>query len=81
MRINGVEVVGKEFAYDGCHKMYVIEDEADRQEAMGLGFEPEDILPIELLQRTYWESCDLRFIHNWKLNKTYVGQFEEVEFR
>lgn len=27
MKINNIEVIGKKFAYDNCHKIYVIEDE------------------------------------------------------
>jgi len=73
MKINGQVVVGKEFAYDGCHKIYIIEDEEDKKEAID-GY---TILPISLLKKTYENSCSLRFIHNWKLNKTYVLQFEE----
>lgn len=26
MKINGKEVIGKSFAYDNCHKIYVLED-------------------------------------------------------
>ena len=30
---------------------------------------------------TVWEnSCPLRFINNWALDKTYVAQFEDAEF-
>lgn len=32
MKINGHVVVGKEFAY--CHKIYIIEDEEDKKEAI-----------------------------------------------
>lgn len=34
MKINNVEVVGNKFAYDGCHKIYIIEDMEDEQKAM-----------------------------------------------
>lgn len=27
MKINNVEVIGNRFAYDGCHKIYVIENQ------------------------------------------------------
>lgn len=39
-----------------------------------------EILPILELERMYEESCELRFISNWKLNKHYVKQFEEAVF-
>jgi hypothetical protein len=77
MKINNVEVVGNKFAYDGCHKIYIIEDEQDEQKAIDCGYE---ILDISKLVNTYKYSCELRFIHNWKLTKTYVAQFENATF-
>lgn len=79
MTINGktVETCGK-FAYDGCHKIYVCETEEDvaymRDE---LGYE---ILPIEEIERTYVESCPLKFIYNVGLDVTYVAQAETAVF-
>lgn len=29
MKINGKEVLGTKFAYDGCHRIYIIEDDKD----------------------------------------------------
>jgi len=77
MKINSKEIIGNEFAYDGCHKMYVIEDEIDKQEAIEAGYE---ILDISEIEKTYLYSCELRFIHNWKLCTTYVSQFENAIF-
>lgn len=39
MKINNVEVVGNKFAYDGCHKIYIIEDMEDEQKAIDCGYE------------------------------------------
>ena len=33
MKINNVEVIGNRFAYDGCHKIYVIENQEDEQKS------------------------------------------------
>lgn len=77
MIINGKETNAKEFAYDGCHKIYLIEDNKDKEMALDLNYE---IRPIEELERTFECSCSLRFIHNWKLDKTYVAQFEDAIF-
>lgn len=74
MKINGKIVIGEKFAYDGCHKIYIIEDEEDLKMAKDYEY---DIYPIEKLQLAYEISCELRFISNWKLNKNYVSQFEE----
>ena len=71
--INGKETSAKEFAYDGCHKIYLLEQEQDRDEARDCGY---DILPISRLQKTFDSSCGLQFIDNWKLDKCYVSQFD-----
>ena len=76
MKINGKETQAKQFAYDGCHKIYIIENDADLEEALSLGYK---IRNIELLEETYNNSCELRFINNWKLDTVYVGQFEELK--
>lgn len=85
MYINGIEVIGNKFVYDGCHKIYIIEDENDLrecQELWGNLILGESLFPIEEIENKYYESCDLRFIRNWKLDIQYVGQFEEnVDFR
>ncbi|OLN21888.1 hypothetical protein BTO30_12375 [Domibacillus antri] len=77
MKINEMEVVGKEFAYDGCHKIYIIESESDKRDAVETGY---DIYPINELESAFRNSCGLQFISNWSLNKTYAGQFEETIF-
>lgn len=76
MIINDKETQARRFAYDGCHKIYLIEDDADLENALSLGYE---IRNIELLEETYNNSCELRFINDWKLNTVYVGQFEELK--
>lgn len=78
MKINNKEILGNEFAYDGCHKIYIIEDAKDKEKAIDSGY---DILPITELKSAFNDSCDLRFIRNWKLDMLYVGQFEDVVFK
>ena len=70
MKINGQTISAQSFAYDGCHKIYLIEDENDRNEAIGFGYE---IHPIDALPETYERSCSMRFISTWKL-ETIVPQ-------
>lgn len=77
MKINGKEIKAKQFAYDGCHKIYLIEDTDDLKEAKGIGY---DIYDIKLLKETYDDSCSLRFIDNWKLTEQIVPQFETAKF-
>jgi hypothetical protein len=76
MKINGQTTTAKEFAFDGCHKIYLIETPEDREEAK-CGYH---ILPISSLREAFNNSCGLQFISNWRLSKRYVDQFEEVCF-
>lgn len=77
MKVNGMEIIGSKFAYDGCHKIYIIEDEVDERKALELGY---DIFIMDELEDAWNNSCELRFISNWKLNKDYVKQFENATF-
>ena len=77
MKINGKKVKGNYFAYDRCHKIYIIEDEDDYEKADELGY---NIYDIEDIEEAYNNSCELRFISNWKLTDYYVKQFEEAVF-
>lgn len=77
MKINGNAILGKEFAYDGTHKIYIIEDSKDKEDALSCDY---TIYPIKELENTYNGVGELKFINNWKLNKTYVSQFEYEEY-
>lgn len=77
MKINGKKVKGNKFAYDGCHKIYVCEDEKDIKEAVEIGYA---ILDIRQLKNIYENSCPLKFISSWKLDKSYIKQYEEAIF-
>lgn len=77
MKINNIAVVGRNFAYDNCHKIYIIEDEQDLKEAKKIGY---DIYSIVDIKDAYENSCPLRFISDWKLKKNYVGQFDNAIF-
>ena len=75
--VNGKPIEGTKFAFDGCHKFYIIEDERDEAEAIQLGY---DLYCICKLEEYYNNSCSLRFINNWKLDKTYALQCEKAIF-
>ncbi|MBE6139316.1 MAG: hypothetical protein E7174_02265 [Firmicutes bacterium] len=77
MKINGIEINAKKFAYDRCHKIYLLEDLKDEEDASYYDYE---ILNIKDLADTYKNSCSLRFISNWKLDKVIVKQFEDAIF-
>ena len=66
---NTVMESGKTFVYDGCHKLYIITSEEERQQAKELGYivdgstaEDETEHPISELEEFYLKSCPLRFI-------------------
>jgi hypothetical protein len=77
MKINSITTDAKKFAFDGCHKIYLLESRKDETEARAIGY---DILPIDQLQDAYENSCQLRFISNWALTISFVDQFEDAEF-
>jgi hypothetical protein len=77
MKINNKEVVGMSYAFDKCHKLYICETESDEVRLKELGYE---IHPIETIERSWHKSCELRFIHNADLTKTYVLQGQEALF-
>lgn len=73
MKINGKKIKGNKFAYDGCHKIYIIEDDEDLKKALKIGY---DIYDIKEIEEKYNNSCYLKFINTWKL-ETVVPQFYE----
>lgn len=75
--INGKITNAKEFAYDGCHKIYLLNSQEQVDEAISYEYE---ILPIDCIESTYENSCDLKFISNWGTFESYVEQFEPALF-
>lgn len=71
--LNDIKGVG--IAYDGCHKIYVCEDEDDIKKMKEYGY---NIYPMSDLKSIWENSCGLRFVENAKLTKSFVAQFEEV---
>lgn len=75
IKINGTKIkTNGYFAYDNCHKIYIIEDNEDLKKALKIGY---DIYDIKEIEEKYNNSCSLKFISNWKLDKQYIKQFEE----
>jgi hypothetical protein len=77
MRINGKKIKQKMFAYDGCHKIYLLNSEDDKKEALDLDYY---ILPINMIKDIYLNSCELRFINTWNPLESIVGQYEIAKF-
>ena len=64
-------------AYDGCHKIYICEDDEDLKEAKEYGYQ---IHELDELKTLFEKSCPLKFIYNWSLTEYYVGQGEDAKF-
>lgn len=75
--INGQKVTAIGFAFDGCHKFYLLENEADCKKLEGYGY---NLYAIAGLPRAWADSCPLRFIESADLTKQYVGQGEPAHF-
>lgn len=65
------------FAYDGCHKIYILESEKDVKQAMKYGYR---LYPVMELQKTYEDSCPLKFIENLNFDKQYVKQGQNARW-
>ena len=78
-KINGIEIVATAFAYDGCHKIYLLNDGDSIVEAEDAGF---DVYDIGNIISAFVYSCPLRFINEWGGEyKTIVPQgADEITF-
>lgn len=68
------------FVYDGCHKIYIVEDKEDIEDVKKTWGEDEIFYNIDELPKIWGETCPLRFISNWKLDKQFVHQCCGAEF-
>lgn len=64
LRINGKSFTATHFAWDGCHKIYLISSTSDMAQMITYGYGEGDseILPVSELPRVWEETCSLRFI-------------------
>lgn len=78
-KINGIEIVATAFAYDGCHKIYLLNDGDSIVEAEDAGF---DVYDIGNIISAFVYACPLRFINEWGGEfKTIVPQgADEITF-
>ena len=73
MKIGRYKTKAKEFFYDGCHKIYLIETQQDKKEFFNKDWEESEIYPIAQLIDIYRNSCPLKFIDTCSF-KTIVPQ-------
>lgn len=78
MTINAKTIKAKLFAFDGCHKIYLLDDKSAADDAR---YNEYSIYRIKDLPHVFEGSCQLRFISNWNLAlPDYVRQFEDAVF-
>ena len=75
--INGQEITAYGFAFDGCHKFYLIETPEESEEMYNLDYR---LYAIDGLPRAWADSCPLRFISSADLTKNYVPQCTPAHF-
>lgn len=78
LTINDTVITAIGFAFDGCHKIYLLENEKDCEKMHDYGY---DLYLIEGLPEAWLHTCSLRFIESADLTTTYVRQFEPAFFK
>jgi hypothetical protein len=77
LTINDQVIEATEFAYDGCHKIYLIIWGGDRDLMLDCGYTADHIHPIEELPEVWADTCPLRFISSADLSAHYIEQCDE----
>lgn len=71
------KIEGVAFAYDGCHKIYVLENEKQITKYLDKYYQ---IHPLSDILETFFNSCDLRFIQIADTYEKIVSQ-EDYPFK
>ena len=61
-KISAIEASGLQLAWDGCHKIYFLEDQGRVDEAVQFGY---DLYPATELRELITSSCGLVFVSRW----------------
>lgn len=80
LKIGKFTTAAQEFAFDGCHKFYLIESKECKQDMHGSGWDESDIFPIaELPEMFNTCHCFLKFINRSAVYgfQTIVPQFQK----
>ena len=75
--INNKKIDAYGFAFDGCHKFYLIENNEQAELLEKYGY---NLYLIDGLPRAWADSCSLRFIEKADLSEAVVAQFEPARF-
>ena len=76
-KLNDMDIPEERFAFDGCHKIYLIATDEEAKDAIECDYE---IRPITDLPACWVDTCPLRFVNRWGTFETVVGQFEPAHF-
>lgn len=73
-KIKAIEDAGWRIAWDGCHKIYFLEDDERYADAVATEY---DIYPASELRRIISNSCGLVFVSRWGMgsNEDFVHKF------
>ncbi len=74
--INDLNIHSRLFVFDGCHKIYLVDDD-DVEDVKKNWGDDTQFYPIERLPYVFWNTCSLRFISCWKGDRV-VPQCESV---
>jgi hypothetical protein len=80
MKISNHKIKATHYFYDGCHKIYLIEDDQDKQNFFNMGWTELDIYPINTIIDTYECACPLKFIQTCKLETIVPQCIKQVTF-
>ena len=81
-RLSLIEASGWSIAFDGCHKLYFLQDDGEVRDARDAGYR---VFPASRLRELYDSSCGLRFVSRWgRLNGDFyhpwnIKQFEDED--
>ena len=64
-RLTLIAESGWPIAWDGCHKIYFLQDEQREAQAKAYGYE---VFASDKIKTIYGASCPLRFVFRWGLN-------------
>lgn len=75
-RLELISQSGWPIAWDGCHKLYFLQDEGRVAQARSFEY---DIYPSTELPELFASSCGLRFVSRWGYNNGDFGHEWNIE--
>lgn len=89
-KIAAIETSGIKLAWDGCHKIYLIQHEGDVATSIDNGYEQDDIYPASEIRELILASCGLVFVsklgstdgnwdHPWNIDQCTEDIYEAAE--